>query len=278
MRSEAWTGLLAEDPRPWLLQSDEVAARWVTLTHLVDLPEGDPEVAAVHAAVVADSGTRSIIARLPAWGVDTGVSGHSSPGYLPNLLHLLADMGLSAGDDGRVDGLIAQMLEHQDADGRFLFYARGGHGAEGRPPGPAWGSLACDRHAIVEVLVRFGRADHPRVKAAVARMAADLADTAQGRSWLCLPEAATGFRGPGRKADFCPQVALEALRTFARLPAASRPPGLVEVAKVSLGAWVRRHEERPYMFGHGRRFLTTKLASGNPWPVPGALERKGSQG
>lgn len=42
MRSEAWTGLLAEDPRPWLLQSDEVAARWVTLTHLLDLPEGDP--------------------------------------------------------------------------------------------------------------------------------------------------------------------------------------------------------------------------------------------
>lgn len=258
---EAWTGLLGADPRPWLLASDEPAARWVALTDLLDRPESDPEVAAAHAAVVSDVGTRGLVTRLPAWGVDTGVSGHSSPGYAPNLLHLLADLGVGPGDDERVDALLDEMLEHQDADGGFLFYARGGHGAKGRPPEPAWGSLACDRHAIVEVLVRFGRDDHPRVKAALARMAADRAETAQGRSWLCLPDAATGFRGPGRKADFCPQVALEALRTFARLPASSRPPGLLDTARVSLRAWRRRHEQRPYMFGHGRRFLTAK------WPA-----------
>jgi hypothetical protein len=260
LRSEAWTGLLDADPRPWLLESDEPAARWLTLTHLLDLPASDPEVVAAHAAVVSDAGTRGVIARLRAWGVDTGVSGHNSPGYAPNLLHLLADMGVGPGDDECVEALLDKMLEHQDAEGRFLFYARGGHGSQGRPREPAWGSLTCDRHAIVEVLVRFGRGDDPRVKAAVARMAAELAETAQGRSWLCLPDRATGFRGPGRKADFCPQVALEALRTFARLPASSRPPGLLDTARVSLRAWTRKHEQRPYMFGHGRRFLTAK------WP------------
>ena len=126
---ESWIGFLDTDPRPWLLASDEPAARWVALTDLLDRPEGDPEVAAAHAAVVSDVGTRGLIARLPAWGVDTGVSGHSSPGYAPNLLHLLADMGIGPGDDERVDALLDEMLEHQDAAGGFLFYARGGHGS-----------------------------------------------------------------------------------------------------------------------------------------------------
>ena len=217
LKSETWTDLLDADPRPWLLESDEPAARWLTLTHLLDLPASDPEVVVAHAAVVSDAGTRGIIARLPAWGVDTGVSGHNSPGYAPNLLHLLADMGVGPGDE-RVEALLDEMLKHQDAEGRFLFYARGDHGSQGRPREPAWGSLTCDRHAIVEALARFGRGDHPR-------------------------------------------VALEALRTFARLPASSRPPGLLDTARAPLpdgqvaGLLVRR-----------------PLVSRHAGPVPGALE------
>jgi hypothetical protein len=92
-------------------------------------------------------------------------------------------------------------------------------------------------------------------------MAADLTRTAQGRAWPCLPHPVTGFRGPGCKGDFCPQVALEALRTFARLPQRQRPGGLGEVARVALRAWRVRAIEQPYMFRHGRRFKTVK------WPV-----------
>ncbi len=60
-------------------------------------------------------------------------------------------------------------------------------------------------------------------------------------------------------------MTLEALRAYARLAETERPPGLIdvsllEVARVSLGAWQRRDEQKPYMFGHGKTFKTVK------WP------------
>lgn len=254
--AEGWVTLLGADPRPWLLGSGEPAARWVALTHLLDRPDADPDVQAAHRAVLADPATRELIGRLPGWGRDTGASGHNSPLYLPNLLQLLADMGLRGGDSPRVEWLLDAMLEHQEASGRFQSF--------GRAPGidePYWGSLLCDTHAVTEVMVRYGRAGDARVGAALRRMGADLAGTAQGRGWPCVPDPVSGFRGPGRKGDFCPMVSLEALRTFARLPRGHRPDGLVEAARTSLRAWRVRGEEKPYMFGHGAHFKTVK------WPA-----------
>ena len=69
-----------------------------------------------------------------------------------------------------------------------------------------WGTLLCDSHAVVEVLVRYGHGRDAQVAAGLARMTDDLTETAQGRAWPCLPDPLTGFRGPGRKGDFCPQV------------------------------------------------------------------------
>ena len=256
LRNEAWAGLLDGDPRQWLVESEEPAARWVTLTELLDRPESDPEVLRAHEEVLADAGTRSLVDRIPDWEVDTKLSGHNSPRFAPNLLNLLADMGVRTGDDPAIERLLDQMLEHQDPEGRFASY-----GTSRASPKPAWGALLCDAHAVTEVLVRFGRADDPRTSAALERMAEDLADLNQGRAWPCLPHPATGFRGPGRKSDFCPQVTLEALRTFARLPSRQRPRGLLGLARTSLRAWRVRGEEKPYVFGHGIAFKTVK------WPT-----------
>jgi hypothetical protein len=55
-------------------------------------------------------------------------------------------------------------------------------------------------------------------------------------------------------------VTLQALRTFARLPAADQPDGLLDVARVSLQAWRMRGVEKPCQFGHGRQFKIIK------WP------------
>ncbi|MBI2861559.1 MAG: hypothetical protein HYX89_01940 [Chloroflexi bacterium] len=253
--------LLGTDPRPWLLESVEPAARWVALTHLFDRTDDDPEMIAAREQVLSDPRTQELIARLPEWEVDTNFSGHMSPGFAPNLLQLLADMGVRGGDDPRIERLLDKMLAHQEENGRFASFGRSGHGSNGQLPEPVWGSLLCDSHAIIEALVRFGRTEDPRTQAGIERMAADLADTAQGRGWLCIPPWVSGFRGPGRKVDFCPQVTLEALRTFARLPAARRPSGLLDAARVSLRAWRMRGDEKPYLFGHGYQFKRVK------WPT-----------
>lgn len=256
MAKEAWLTLLDDDPTEWLLSCEEPAARWIALTELLDLPEGDPAVIAARQAVLSDSLVERLIDDLPCWGSDTQFGGHHSPAFAPNTLQLLADMGVRGGDDPRVERLLDDLTAHQEPDGRFMAF--------GKTPTvetPLWGAVLCDTHAITEVLVRFGRGNDPAVRAALSRMAADLAETRQGRAWPCIPHTTAGWRGPGRKGDFCPQVTLEALRTFARLPNSRRPRGLLDTARVSLRAWRMRAEEKPYMFGHGLRFRTVK------WPT-----------
>lgn len=256
MNEEPWLDLLGSDPRPWLLESDEPTARWVVLTQLLDRPADDPDVVLTHAAVLEDPGTADLIGRLGHWGDDTGASGHHSPNYQPNLLQLLADMGVGHGDHPDVDQMVEAMLGRHDQAGHFEAF-----GKVRGIAGPVWSSLLCDTHVITEVLIRFGFRDHPAVAGAVGRMSDDLSETEQGRAWPCIPDPVGHFRGPGRKNDFCPQVTLEALRTLARLPEKRQPPQLLEVARVAVGAWRNRLVEKPYMFGHGYRFKTVK------WPA-----------
>lgn len=250
-----WSGSLA-DPRGWVAAGDDPAARWLLLTGVLDRAADDPEVVEARRSMLADPATGDLVDRLDPWDSGRPISGHDQPAFQPNLLTLLADRGLRAGDDARVDLVLDQMLAHQDAAGRFTGFAANRRGAE-----PVWGALLCDTHAVVEVLLRYGRGSDPRVRAALRAMASDLSDTPQGPAWSCRPHPVTGFRGPGRIGDVCPQVTLEALRAFSYLGRAERPAAVLDAARTSLAVWRRRGEQKPYMFGHGKAFKTTK------WPT-----------
>jgi hypothetical protein len=248
-----------EDPTPWLFASDEPQARWIALAALP--PEGAPPadrdaaLASAHAAVLADDRTQRLLDLLPAsWDVPANVSGHDKPQLATNVLDLLATFGVTASDDARIASLIEQMLSHADADGRFLAFA-----AQRSGP-PVWGCLHCDTHAIADVAGRFGYAHDPRVRRALAAAEADLEQTDLGLTWGCRPDAATGFRGPGRAGEPCPQATLEALRAYSWLPARERPEWLAEAVHTSLEIWRQRGARKPYMMGHGRQFKTVK------WP------------
>lgn len=256
MPHEPWIDLMGADPREWLLASGEPAARWVTLTRLLDVPADDPDVVQARAGVLADPGVQALLDRLVPWDQETPLSGHDKPTFAPNLLSLLGDMGARPEDDSRFEGVLNSMLEHQDPEGRFQSFGRW-RGADT----PLWGALLCDAHAIAETLARFGHADDPRVTRAFDRMAEDVVDTAQGCAWPCRPDPGTGFRGPGRRSEFCPQVTLEALRAASYLQPDQRPLRIVETGRISLRAWRERRSEKPYMFGHGRQFKRVK------WPV-----------
>jgi hypothetical protein len=152
---------------------------------------------------------------------------------------------------------VEALLHHRDEAGRLAtpsIIRRIG-------PDPVLSALLCDSHAIAEILIRFGRADHPTVRLALDRMAADPVPTSQGTGWPCVPS--NGFRGPGRKGDICPQVTLQALRAVSRLPDDRRPlppAELQEAARTLIHVWTGRGTAKPYMFGHGVAFKTVK------WP------------
>jgi hypothetical protein len=243
------------DPRPWLLECEEPAALYIALTGLLDVPEDSPEAEAAHRAVIADPGTRALVEGLQEWDSPKGFPGHDSPRFVVNGLQLLADMGLRAGDSPIVERLLDQILEHQDHQGRFTSFGTLRSRSE-----PLWGALLCDTHAAADVLLRYGRGGDPRIGTAVTSVAADMQTTAQGPGWPCRPEAQTGFRGPGRKGDLCPQATLEALRVASQLPADRRPAGTLPAARTVLGVWRQRADAQPYMFGHGVRFKRVK------WP------------
>jgi hypothetical protein len=80
-------------------------------------------------------------------------------------------MGIQAGDFHRIEALLDAMVAHQEPSGRFP--------SSGVMPGgsePIWGSLLCDSHPILDVVVRFSRDQQPRVLSGLARMASDQPD------------------------------------------------------------------------------------------------------
>lgn len=248
------------DPTPWLLEADEPQARWIALRWLpLEGPHAPAdraaELASAHAGVVAHPATRHLLDLLPAsWEEPADVSGHNRPELATNVLDLLGTLGVTADDDPRIAPLLDAMLSHTDEDRRFVAYAV-------QRTGPAvWGCLGCDTHAIADVAGRFGLARDPRVRRALATAERDLIETDLGRAWGCQPDPATGFRGPGRASDPCPQTTLEALRAFSWLPEDERPVWLAEVVHTVLEVWRQRGTRKPYMMGHGRQFKTVK------WP------------
>jgi hypothetical protein len=249
------------DPMPWLLASDEPQARFLTLAHFpIANPGGLPAArkAALTAALIevrSHPATKRLLAMLPAKGDEpSDVSGHNKPELVTNVLDLLAEIGLTAASEPRISRWLNQVLSYADAVGRFQAYAV-------QRSGPAvWGCLACDTHAIADAAGRLGVADDPRVRRALDAAHADLIETDLGLAWGCPPDPTTGFRGPGRRGEPCPQATLEALRAFSWLPLKQRPNWISTVVHTVLETWRQRGTRKPYMMGHGRQFKTVK------WP------------
>ncbi len=249
------------DPVPWILSSDEPQARLVALASLpLEGSAGRPvarraALAAATEDVRSHSATQRLMAMLPKTGSEPArASGHDKPELVTNVLDLLAELGLTAETEPRISRLLDKLISHTDADGRFQAF-----GAQRSGP-PLWGCVPCDAHAIADAAGRHGLADEPRVRRALAAAESDIIETDLGPAWGCRPDPSTGFRGPGRKGEPCPQTTLEALRAFSWLPVRERPPKLTAVVHTVLETWRQRGARKPYMFGHGRTFKTVK------WP------------
>ena len=147
---------------------------------------------------------RSLLARLPDWEADNEISGHDRPLFAPNLLGLLADLGVTADDDPRIRRLLDAMLSHQDEEGRFQSFGSSRSGA------PGWNALLCD-----DSLDRGNTAAFWARQRSAGRAIAG----AHGRR-SCRPGPGSGLAVPGRSGLGVPRT-----RTKERLLPPGHPSG-----------------------------------------------------
>ena len=256
-KKPSWLSLLTKDPRKKLLKSDESFTTYRTLTDLFDLPLENPIVQNAHKKLLKDSLVQHLISNLSDWEIDL-VKGHNHPQYLPNQLCLFPDWGVKANDSKKVQSEIEKILSHQDSStGQYLAHTEV-YDRKNKTKSIQWASLLCDHNLITSVLLQFGLEKHPSVQKALTRMGDLITQTNQGYGWKCIPGINSNFRGPGRKDDVCPMLVIDALRGYFLLPKKKRPEYLIDAGKSLLNCWLNRAIEKPFMFGHGRKFRTLK--------------------
>ena len=110
----AWQAQLKGDPLPWLLEPESPGARYLALRDILDTPADSPELIAARQAAHTEGPIAAILAAMDPDGhwVEPG------PGYNPKYrstvwsVILLAQLGASAAEDGRIARACAYYLEH----------------------------------------------------------------------------------------------------------------------------------------------------------------------
>lgn len=243
-----WASVLPADPRRHLIQSEESFTVFGTLVDLLDFPKTHSIVKIVRKSVLADERILELVQNLPRNWASYLVKGHQKADYPPSVLLLLFDIGVNKKDFPEIEKLLVQMLNLQDAEGRFQSLAQFPRSK------PMIGSNLCDTHIITETLLCGGYDGTEEIEKALEFIGLQLKETSQGLAWKCEPNSASKARGPGRKDDICPQVTVEALRLFSHLPKKKRPEELVDAGRTLLRCYEQSKDHSPYLFGHGSRF------------------------
>jgi hypothetical protein len=248
-----WIKILPMDPRKFLIESGESFTVYRTLTDLFDLPFDHPEVVKSRSIMLNDPLVTYVLDNLSDWDKDL-VKAHNKADYLPNQLWLLLDWGIKPEDSPRMQEAIEKILAHQDEEnGQFLAYIEA-YDRKTKTKYPMWSSALCDHNLITSVLLLSGLDKDKRVQMGLNRMNTLLKDTTQGLGWKCEPWLYYKRRGPGRVNDVCPMIVADALRGYWVIPQETWPENLIEAGITLLNCWNKRSEEKPYMFGHGKKF------------------------
>ncbi len=252
-KSVEWTKLLPTDPRIFLIESGESFTVYRTLIDLLDLPQDHSDVLKARQRMLKDPLVENLLNNLSDWEKDV-VTGHNKADYLINQLWLLLDWGIAIDDDKRFKDAIDKIIAHQDQDlGQFLAYSRV-YDRSTKTKHPMWTSALCDHNLIVSIFLLAGLENDNRVKKGLNRLNELLTETTQGWGWKCIPWLYQKTRGPGRVNDVCPMIVADALRGYWLLSKNKWPTHLIDAGKTLLNCWSRRTKEKPYIFGHGKRF------------------------
>ncbi len=175
----------------WLLEADQPAIRALTLTQLLGRPEDDGEVEAAREEILRRGWAADILAGQHPGGWWIHEESLYSPKYLSTnwMLLILSDLGLTR-EDPRIDAACRLWI-------RRFAKEDGGFGTEGMKTGHL-----CIVGNTARALVRFGYAEHPRVRNAFEWL---VEHQDKNGGWNCF--------GSGRNLD-----SWEGLSAFAAYP------------------------------------------------------------
>ncbi len=233
----------------WLLSSDEPWTRYRTLVDLLRLPADSPDVLAARSQMLNHPLVAELVAKAASWP-GYPLRRHNDARHPLHALTVLADFGLMAGDPGMAT-VVQAILAGQADDGPFQILTNiparyGGSGED------QWHWSLCDAPVMLHALISYGLGSDQRVLQAAAHLANLITDN----GWRCL--TASGFRGPGRKADACPLATLLALRALALVPEHWDGDVVRIGAETLLSHWERKGERKMYLFGIGTDFRKVK--------------------
>ncbi|TLZ64780.1 MAG: terpene cyclase/mutase family protein [Methanobacteriota archaeon] len=139
----------------WLLEEDQPAVRYLALTTLQGKPETAPEVRAANAQIPKKGWAADILAKQDPAGWWARGENLYTPKYLSTnwMLLILADLGLTRADP-RIDKACTLWI-------RKFSMEDGGFSMSGTKRGHL-----CTTGNMARALVRFGYADHPKVRSA----------------------------------------------------------------------------------------------------------------
>ncbi|MGI0078662.1 MAG: hypothetical protein ACRECH_03485 [Nitrososphaerales archaeon] len=138
----------------WLLEDDQPSVRYLTLTRLLGRPENDPETNSARKAITKRGWAKEILAKQNSAG--WWVTGESlyRPKYISTnwMLLILSDLGLTKDDPKIAKACQLWMKRFAKRDGGFNDTGKKSH--------------LCIVGNTARALVKFGYANHPRVRSA----------------------------------------------------------------------------------------------------------------
>lgn len=191
----------------WLLEEEQPAIRYLSLTQLLGRPQTDPEVQSARKAIPVRGWAADILARQESGGWWAGGESLYHPKYLSSnwMLLILADLGLTRREPRIRKACELWLEQFAKMDGGFAM--------DGSSK-----SHLCTTGNTARALVQFGYADHPQVESAFEWLAENC-DKKGG--WSCF--------GSGRNLD-----SWEGLSAFAVYPRSKWTPAMQQA--VALGA------------------------------------------
>lgn len=181
---------------------------------------------------------------------------HNDAKHIIHKICLLLDLGLNNKDTAMKE-IADKILSNHSDDGAFLTMLNisknyGGTGEDDLQ----W--LVCDFPILLYIMIKLGLENDERVIKAISFLKSIVSDN----GWRCVG-AVEKFRGPGRKADYCPYGTLVSLKAFSLLPQYHNEDFIKNGIDSILNHWRNQKERKMYMFGIGTDFK--KLKYPNIW-------------